>query len=198
MQADEPPLIRTRPGKDVLVALLTSKGLLPRQEPGRDEAGAVVHRRSGFVLDRTEQPPGWRVSYVHDEGDELSEGRFHDQIRRLVREGGLEAETMDAPACRNVAVRVSAVRPVAAEDRQLLVAVDQERITRKRGRWVDSGPLGGSPLDTGPLSGLVANGLVEGGGDGSTAVLTSAGHALLYRQADTSDAVPAVDLSEFL
>ncbi|WP_033818360.1 hypothetical protein [Kitasatospora sp. MBT63] len=198
MQAEESPLIRTRPGKDVLVRLLTSKGLLPRQEAGRDEAGLVVHRRSGFVLEKTEHPPGWRVSYVHDEGDELSEGRFHDQIRQLVRDGGMEAVTIDAPACRNVGVQVSAVRPLATEDRRLLIAVDQARVTKQRGRWVDSGPLGGSPLDTRPLSGLVANGLVEGAADGNTAVLTSAGRALLHRQADSSNGVPAIDLSEFL
>ncbi|MGA5819855.1 hypothetical protein ACPC54_18585 [Kitasatospora sp. NPDC094028] len=196
MPADQSPLIRIRPGKEAVLELLTAKGLLPRQEPGRDDAGAVVRRRSGFVITTAEQPPGWKISYVHDEGDEVSEGRFHDQIRQLARDGGLEAETVDAPACRNVAVRVSAVRPVTEADWGLLQAVDQGRVTRRCGRWVDAGALGGSPLSTAALRDLIANQLVDTGSDGGTAVLTSTGQALL-RRGDLGGA-PAVDLSEFV
>ena len=193
MPDDVAAVVRSRPRKSVVLTVLAAPGLTPCQEPERDTAEAVVHRRSGFVVGPDERADSWRISFVHHEGDE---GRYHDQIRQLLRAGGLEAEQVDAPGCRNVAVRATSVRTVDERDRTLLAAVLEGRIVRRRDGWHDTGRWGADPLDTRAVPDLLCSDLVALGADQTTAELTAAGLELMVAGPWPGNA-QAVDLSEY-
>ena len=193
---DQRLVLHSRPAKSLLLGLLAAAGLQEHQDPGRDSAGEPVRRRSGFVIGApTDDPCSWRISYVHHEGDEVSEARFHDQIRAVLCDGGLEAEQVDAPACRNVAVLAHSVRPLTDADWALLHAVRHGRITRLRGAWQDSGALDGAQVDTTAMPELLANALVSVAVSQPLATLTVRGETLLA--SPVSGGAPTVDLSEF-
>ncbi|MFI8085986.1 hypothetical protein ACIF6L_34990 [Kitasatospora sp. NPDC086009] len=185
-------VVRYRPQRARVAKILVSHAVMAHQAPGWDE-GCVV-RSSGFVLWGGHDPLSVRCRYVHYEGTEVTEGEYHDRIRRILDRAGYETEQIDAPACANVGVRVTGIRLLEAEDHRLLDALARGRLRLAGGRWHDDSRPGRPLAHTTPVRDYVLGGLVELGPD-QVGRLTPAGWEL-YRRA-TQGTVPAVDLSEY-
>ncbi|MFE2723933.1 hypothetical protein [Kitasatospora sp. NPDC059327] len=185
-------MIRYRPQRAKVSKLLASHAVFPHQAPGWDEGCKT--RSSGFVLWDVGDPLSVRCRYVHYEGDEVTEGQYHDRIRRILDRTGYETKQIDAPACKNVGVRITGTRLIEPEDRRLLAALARGSVRLAGGRWHDDSRPGGPLPHTTPVRDYVLAALVVHGPD-QIGRLTAAGWELYNRTARFT--APSVDLSEY-
>ncbi|WP_329492464.1 hypothetical protein OG618_37455 (plasmid) [Kitasatospora sp. NBC_01246] len=162
------------PQEAVVRAVLATAGFEAHQGPDW-RGGRPVPPRSGFVLAPGDRPGSLRLSYTDLDCSEAVEAGSHDRMREaLNRAEGLAAEQVDTALARNVALRITAHRPVKPADLELLAAARTGHLVQHGTRWRGTDPDYTTALNCRLVPDLILTGWIERGPDG-LAVLTDTG-----------------------